>query len=74
MSDHQHEHVHGPDCNHDHEHDHADAAEPSQASRDAATWFSASDTLTCPACNEPQAIRLGGGVFCRACGAVTPGV
>ncbi len=52
----------------DDEHDRDEETAP-----DMSEWLSTASTTTCPACGAPGALMLGGGVFCPACGRVTPG-
>ena len=60
VSNHEHGRSHG---HHGHEDDEAGA--------DASGWIRSAPTTTCPACDAPGALTLGGGVFCPACGEVT---
>ena len=48
----------------EHEHDGEEAPDMSE-------WLASANTTTCPACDAPGALRLGGGIFCPACGEVT---
>jgi|GEM_PF-6038660 len=36
-----------------------------------AAWARSAPTQACPACGAPGAVRLGGGVFCPTCRAVS---
>jgi hypothetical protein len=51
---------------HDHEHDEEEPPDMSE-------WLASANTTICPACGASGALTLGGGVFCPACGEVTPG-
>jgi CheY-like chemotaxis protein len=67
--DHDHEH-HGHDHGHaDHGHDHEHGHD--EAGPDASGWIRTAQTATCPACDAPGALTLGGGIFCPACGEIT---
>jgi hypothetical protein len=68
VDEHDHPHVHGPDC----EHDHDDGEAEEQP--DVSEWASSAQTTTCPACETPGAVMLGGGIFCPTCGEVSTNV
>jgi hypothetical protein len=63
--DHGHDH-HGHDHDHGHEHDDGDEELP-----DISEWSSSAQTTTCPACDAPGAVTLGGGIFCPTCGQIS---
>ena len=48
----------------EHDHDH----EPGP---DVSGWARSAQTMTCPACEAPGALTLGGGTFCPTCGEIT---
>jgi hypothetical protein len=53
----------------EHERDHADEH---QEEPDMSEWLATANTTTCPVCDAPGALTLGGGIFCPTCGKVTP--
>jgi hypothetical protein len=68
VDDHEQPHDHGHDHHgHDHEHDH----EHEDELPDISEWSSSAQTTTCPACDAPGAVTLGGGIFCPTCGQIS---
>ena len=77
--DHSHEHDHSHDHPHDHDHDHEHEGghggghghDAGEIDADISGWIAAAPKESCPACGAPGALRLGGGLYCPACGETT---
>ncbi len=68
--EHDHRHDPVPDAR-DGEPEAGDAGAGGDDAPDITAWIASAPRETCPACGAPGAVRLGGGVFCPACGETT---
>jgi hypothetical protein len=69
--DHGHEHEHGHEREHQHDHGDGHGHDAGEIDADISGWIAAAPKESCPACGALGALRLGGGLYCPACGETT---
>jgi hypothetical protein len=69
--EHDHHHHAHDGADHTHDEDERPGVEGEGEAPDISGWINATPKESCPACGAVGAVRLGGGLFCPACGQMT---